>query len=186
MKQFVQSFSNGQVSLVEVPIGVPSGFMVSIHGTKSLVSLGTERMLVSFGKAGLLEKVRQQPDKVKQVWEKVQTEGLWPTLHAVRAKLDDPIPLGYSHVGVVHEVGNKVTGLKPGDRVVSNGPHAEMVQVAENLCARIPDEVSDEEAAFTVVASIGLQGIRLANPTLGETVVVVGLGLIGLFTVQIV
>ncbi len=142
-------------------------------------------MLVEFGKANLLEKIRQQPDRVRQVLDKVKTDGLLPTMAAVKNKLDQPIPLGYCNVGTVVEVGAGVDGFQCGDRVVSNGPHAEMVCVPKNLCARIPDDVTDEAAAFTVLGSIGLQGVRLAQPTLGEAFVVSGLGLIGLITVQL-
>lgn len=140
---------------------------------------------MDFGKAGLLDKARQQPEKVKMVLEKVQTDGLMPTVEAVRAKLQHPIPLGYSNVGVVTEVGKNMTGFEVGDRVVSNGHHADVVQVPRNLAVRIPDDVDDETATFTVLASIGLQGIRLVQPTLGEAVVVTGVGLIGLLTVQL-
>lgn len=142
-------------------------------------------MLLDFGRAGWIEKARQQPDKVKQVLEKISTDGLFNTLDAVRSKLDQPIALGYCNVGRILELGAEVEGFDVGDRVVSNGKHAEIVAVPQNLCARIPDEVDDEAAAFTVLAAIGLQGARLLNPTLGEAVVVTGLGLIGLVTVQI-
>ena len=142
-------------------------------------------MLVDFGKAGWIEKARQQPDKVKMVLEKVQTDGLMTTVEAVRSKLTQPLPLGYCNVGVVAQVGAGVEGFKVGDRVVSNGPHADVVRVPRNLCARIPDGVDDESASFVVLASIGLQGIRLAQPTLGEAFVVTGVGLIGLLTVQL-
>lgn len=151
----------------------------------SLVSTGTEKMLVEFGKANLIEKARLQPDKVHMVLNKAKTDGLLSTLDAVRNKLDQPIPLGYSNVGTVLEVGAGVSGFSVGNRVVSNGSHAEVVCVPKNLCARIPDSVSDEAAAITVIGSIALQGIRLVQPTLGETVVVTGLGLIGLVTVQL-
>jgi predicted dehydrogenase len=142
-------------------------------------------MLVEFGKAGLLAKAKAQPDKVKQVIDKIKTDGLLPTLEAVFNRLGEPLPLGYCNVGEVVEVGPGVTEFKPGDRVASNGPHAEMVCVPKHLCAKIPDGVSDEDAAFTVLASIGLQGLRLVEPTFGEKVVVYGLGLIGLVTVQL-
>jgi predicted dehydrogenase/threonine dehydrogenase-like Zn-dependent dehydrogenase len=118
------------------------------------------------------------------VLEKVQTDGLLTTYDAVKSKLAQPLALGYCNVGVIHEIGHGVDGLKVGDRVVSNGPHADVVKVPKNLCAKIPDQVSDEAAAFAVVASIGLQGIRLAEPTLGECFVVTGAGLIGLLTIQ--
>jgi predicted dehydrogenase/threonine dehydrogenase-like Zn-dependent dehydrogenase len=142
-------------------------------------------MLVEFGRSNLLSKARQQPDKVKQVLDKVRTDGLVPTLQAVRSKIEAPIPLGYCHAGVVVEVGAKAQNFQIGDRVASNGPHAEFVRVPWTLAAKIPDGVSDEAAAFTPLAAIGLQGLRLAAPTLGETVVVYGLGLIGLLTAQL-
>jgi predicted dehydrogenase/threonine dehydrogenase-like Zn-dependent dehydrogenase len=141
-------------------------------------------MLLEFGQGNLLSKVRQQPDKVREVLTKMQTDGIGATMEAVRSKLDQPIPLGYCNAGQVVEVGAGVTGFAPGDRVVSNGLHAEVVSVPKNLCAKIPDGVSDEAASFTVLAAIGLQGIRLSQASLGECVVVSGLGLIGLLTVQ--
>lgn len=156
-----------------------------IATAQTLVSAGTERMLVEFGKAGWIEKARQQPDKVRMVLDKIKTDGLQPTLEAVFNKLDQPLPLGYCNVGRVAAVGAGVVGFEAGERVISNGKHAEVVSVPINLCARVPDTVSDEEAAFTVLGAIALQGIRLVQPTLGETVVVTGLGLIGLVTVQL-
>ena len=142
-------------------------------------------MLVEFGKAGWIDKARQHPDKVRMVLDKIRTDGLLPTVEAVFNKLDQPLPLGYCNVGEVIGVGAGVSAFAAGDRVVSNGKHAEVVCVPANLCARIPDSVADEDAAFTVLAAIGLQGIRLIQPTLGERVVVIGLGLIGLLTVQL-
>lgn len=156
-----------------------------IRTSRSLVSAGTERMLVEFGKAGWLQKARQQPDKVRMVLDKARTDGVMATFDAVRSKLDQPLALGYCNVGTVERLGRGVEGFVPGDRVVSNGKHAELVSVPMNLCARVPGGVTDEQASFTVLAAIGLQGVRLANPTLGECVVVTGLGLIGLLTVQI-
>ena len=142
-------------------------------------------MLTDFGKAGWIDKARQQPDKVRMVLDKIKTDGLWPTAEAVLNKLDQPLPLGYCNVGQVLVVGSGVQGYSIGDRVASNGRHAEVVSVPLNLCARVPDSVSDEAAAFTVIGAIALQGIRLAQPTLGETVVVTGLGLVGQLTVQL-
>ena len=142
-------------------------------------------MLLDFGKANLLDKARQQPEKVKMVLDKIRTDGLGPTIETVRNKLDQPIPLGYCNVGSVLEVGAGVSGFQIGNRVASNGQHAEVVRVPGNLCALVPDNVSDEAAAFTVIGAIALQGIRLVQPTLGETVVVTGLGLVGLMTVQL-
>ncbi|OUT54477.1 MAG: dehydrogenase [Rhodopirellula sp. TMED11] len=183
MKQILQHLGNGETLLVEVPCPVRGQGAVRIQSTRSLVSLGTEKMLIDFGKGGWLAKARSQPEKVKQVLAKIKTDGLWSTVDAVKAKLDTPIPLGYCNVGRVVDA-DVHSRFAQGARVVSNGPHAEMVCVPENLCARIPDSVSDEAAAYTVVGAIGLQGIRLLNPTLGERVVVSGLGLIGLLCVQ--
>ena len=170
---------------MEVPCPQVKPGHLLIRTKASVVSAGTERMLVEFGKANMLDKARQQPDKVRQVLDKIKTDGLMPTVQAVRAKLDQPLPLGYSNAGVVVAVGKGVEGFSVGDRVVSNGNHVEMVCVPKNLCAKIPVGVSDEAAAFTVLGSIALQGIRLAGPTLGESFVVTGLGLIGLLAVQL-
>jgi predicted dehydrogenase/threonine dehydrogenase-like Zn-dependent dehydrogenase len=184
MKQILQSFKTGKTELAEIPSPQIKKGQVLIQTTRTLVSLGTERMLVEFGKASLIEKARQQPDQVKMVLNKIKAEGLLPTLETVFNKLEQPLPLGYCNVGKVIEVGEGVDEFKVGDRVASNGQHAEFVCIPKNLVAHIPDNVSDEEAVFTVIGSIGLQGIRLTNPTFGETVVVVGLGLIGLLTAE--
>lgn len=185
MKQIIQDLKGGKTILEEVPVPQVKSGSVLIKTTRSLVSLGTERMLVEFSKASFIQKAKQQPDKVKMVLDKVKTDGLKPTIDAVFNKLNQPLPLGYCNVGEVVTVGNGVSEFSVGDRVTSNGPHAEYVLVPKNLVAKIPDNVSDEEAAFTVIGSIGLQGIRLLNPTFGETVVVVGLGLIGLVTAEL-
>ncbi len=185
MRQVLQDMRRGGTTVCEAPAPVASPGTVLIHSSVSLISAGTERMLVGFGKASLLDKALQQPERVKMVLQKVRTDGLLSTFDAVQSKLDQPLPLGYCNVGVVAQTGAGVSTLREGDRVVSNGPHADVVRVARNLCARIPDAVSDEAAAFTVVASIGLQGIRLAQPTLGEAFVVTGAGLIGLLALQL-
>tara|TARA_R110002074_G_scaffold400872_1_gene597320 strand:- start:1491 stop:3602 length:2112 start_codon:yes stop_codon:yes gene_type:complete len=184
MKQILQSFKIGITELAELPSPKVKSGQVLIKTTRSLVSLGTERMLVEFGKASLIQKARQQPDKVKMVLDKIKTEGLMPTIETVFNKLEQPLPLGYCNVGKVVEVGKGVTDFKVGDRVASNGQHAEFVSIPQNLVAHIPDNITDEEAAFTVIGSIGLQGIRLINPTMGETIVVIGLGLIGLLAAE--
>ncbi len=183
MKQVLQNLANGETSLVDVPCPKAKPGSVLIETKKTLVSVGTERMLVDFGKAGWLEKARSQPDKVKMVLGKVKTDGLSATYDAVKSKLDQPLPLGYCNVGKVMDGSN--TGFEIGTRVVSNGNHAEVVRVPKNLVAAIPDNVDDEAASFTVLGAIAMQGIRLIKPTLGETVVVTGLGLIGLLAVQI-
>jgi predicted dehydrogenase/threonine dehydrogenase-like Zn-dependent dehydrogenase len=194
VKQILQQLRSGEMELANAPVPCAGPNQCLIQTTRSLISIGTEKMLVEFSRGNLLQKARSQPDKVKQVLEKIKTDGLLPTVEAVFNRLDEPLPLGYCNAGVVMET--EVSGpssvvrgsclrFQAGDRVASNGPHAEVVCVPYSLCARIPDEVSDEEAAFTVLASVGLQGIRLAEPALGEKFVVYGLGLIGLVTVQL-
>lgn len=185
MKQVLQNLRSGQTIVEDVPAPMVGPGRVLIQTRASLISAGTERMLVEFGKSSLFAKARAQPDKVRQVLAKIKTEGLLPTLEAVFSRLDEPMPLGYCNAGVVLAVGDDIRDLAPGDRVVSNGPHAEIVAVPRNLCARIPDNVTDEQAAVTVLASIALQGVRLIGPTLGECIVVTGLGLIGLTAVQL-
>lgn len=185
MKQILQDMSRGKTYLAEAPApGSRSGHLL-VASRVSLISAGTERMLVDFGRASLVQKALKQPERVKMVIDKARADGLMTTIDAVRSKLNEPLALGYCHVGVVEDVGVGCSGFTIGDRVVSNGPHAEFVSVPKNLAARIPDEVSDDAAAFTVVAAIGLQGIRLATPTLGEAFVVTGAGLIGLLTIQL-
>ena len=185
MFMLIQNLKSGQTEIVEVPVPCSKNKKVLTRTHLSLISAGTERMLVEFGKAGLIGKARSQPNKVKQVIEKIKTDGLATTINAVRSKLDQPIPLGYCNVGRVLEVGDgriEARDIAVADRLVSNGPHAEVVCVPMNLCAKIPDNVTYEEAAFTVIGAIGLQGIRLVKPTLGECFVVTGLGLIGQIT----
>ncbi len=185
MKQVFQSLSNGETQLLDIPSPNLCSTEILVRTRISLLSSGTERILVEFGKSNLINKARKQPDKVKEVIDKTITDGLFSTLDAVRSKLAQPIPLGYSNVGEVIGVGEKVKGFNIGDRVLTNGPHAEIFSVSKNLSALIPNDVSDEAASFTVLSSIGLQGIRLAAPTLGETFLVSGLGLIGLLTAQL-
>lgn len=181
MKQILQNLKTGVVETPEVPApGLRAGeALVRTHAT--LISAGTERMLLEFGKGNWLQKARQQPDKVRQIVDKIRTDGLVATLEAVEAKLDQPVALGYSNVGTVIESDVYAAGT----RIVSNGPHAEMVRVPKNLTAAVPTGVKDDAAAFTVVGAIALEGIRLLAPTLGETIAVSGLGLIGLIAVQL-
>ena len=183
MKQILQNLSNGETSLVDVPCPANTKLNLLIATKNTLVSAGTERMLIDFGKASYVNKARQQPDKVKEVFNKITTDGLMSTFEAVRSKLDQPLPLGYCNAGIVLET--DVQGFDIGDRVVSNGNHAEVVRVPKNLCVKIPNNVDDESAAFTVLGAIGLQGVRLIQPSIGECFVVSGLGLIGLMCVQI-
>jgi len=185
LKQILQDMSSGKTLVVECPTPVLTANSLRTSTNVSLISAGTERMLVGFGKASYLDKARQQPEKVRMVLDKISTDGLSTTLAAVNAKLAQPMPMGYSNVGIVQEIAQNISKFKVGDRVVSNGAHADVVVVKKNLCARIPDEVDDESAAFTIVGSIGLQGVRLAEPSLGESFVVIGAGLIGLITIQL-
>jgi len=185
MKQVIQNLRSGMLELLEVPCPRASAGHLLIQTRSTVISAGTERMLVEFGRAGLVAKARQQPDKVRQVVDKIKTDGLLPTLEAVFGKLDEPMPLGYCNAGVVVETGTGVNRFSVGQRVVSNGPHAEMVQRPENLCAAIPGNVIDDHAAFAILGAIGLQGIRLVQPQIGESVAVFGLGLIGLLATQI-
>lgn len=185
MKQILQDLSSGETLIVQGPAPMLSNNSLKIATKVSLISAGTERMLVEFASSSYIDKARKQPEKVKMVLDKVATDGLMTTYDAVKSKLGQPIPLGYSNVGVVEEISPEVSSFQVGDRVVSNGAHADIVAVKNNLCARIPDNVDDDSAVFTVVGSIGLQGIRLANPTLGESFVVFGAGLIGLLVIQL-
>ena len=185
MHQLLQSLADGRIVLEEIPTPTPSSSAILIRTSRSLISSGTERMLVEFGRANWMEKIRQQPEKVHQVLDKMRTDGVLSTVEAVRSKLDQPIPLGYCNVGHVVEVGAGAPEFAVGDRVVSNGSHAEFVAVGHNLCAHVPENVSDDEAAFVPLAAIALQGLRLAGPAIGERFCVIGLGLIGLIAVQL-
>ncbi len=184
MQQVLLNIGTGSTRLIDAPVPSLQEGHVLIRTRRSLISAGTERMLIDFGRASMFERARQQPDKVKMLFQKMRTDGLMAAMESVRSKLDQPLALGYCNVGTVIEAGAGVTQFRTGDRVVSNGSHAGIVSVPKNLCARIPDNVEDESAVFAVLGAIGLQGLRLAQPTLGETVVVTGLGLIGLLTVQ--
>ena len=183
MKQVLQNISNGETIIENVPAPKNKKSNLLISTSKTLLSAGTERMLIEFGKANLINKARQQPDKVKMVLDKVSTDGLLSTFDAIKTKLDQPLALGYCNAGVVLE--SQIDEFKVGDRVASNCHHAEIVRCPKNLCAKIPDNVDDESAAFTVIGAIALQGVRLAKPTIGECFVVSGLGIVGLLTVQI-
>jgi threonine dehydrogenase-like Zn-dependent dehydrogenase/predicted dehydrogenase len=185
MKQIFQSLKTGEVELADIPCPQIARGQVLVATSRSLVSSGTEKMLIEFGKSNLLNKALSQPEKVKQVVEKIKTDGIHPTVKSVSNKLEQPMPLGYCNVGHVLAIGDDVDEFVVGDRVISNGYHAEVVRVPVNLCAKVPAIVDDEEASFAVLSSIALQGIRLASPTLGERFGVIGLGLVGLLAVQL-
>jgi len=184
MKQITQDLKTGATCLVDVPLQKLRPGCLLIQTEYTLISAGTERMLVGFGKSSYLQKAKQQPDKVKEVFQKIKTDGLMTTVDAVKAKLAEPMPMGYCNVGKVIGVGAGVNGFAVGDLVASNGEHAEYVCVPKNLCAKVPEGVAAQAASFTVLASIALQSVRLIKPELGETVVVSGLGLVGLLAVQ--
>lgn len=185
MKQLLQSLKTGDTFIEECPTPSVSSGSIRIQTTRSLISPGTEKMLVDFGKSSVFNKAKKQPEKVKQVFNKIHTDGVFATYDAVKSKLNEPIKMGYSNVGIIDKCASDIEEFKIGDRVVSNGPHSDHVVVGKNLCAHIPDNVSDEDASFTVVGSIALQGIRLLKPSIGEYIVIIGVGLIGLLAVQI-
>ena len=181
----LQDLSDGETRLVDAPAPTAprAGIVIATH--TSVVSAGTERMLVDFGRASLLGKARSQPHRVAEVIDKARTDGIGTTVNAVRSKLAQPLPLGYSSSGVVVEVGRDVNGVSVGDVVATAGGHAELAAIPVNLTAPVPDGVSGADAAFATIGSIALQGIRLAQPTVGERFVVIGLGLVGLLAVQL-
>lgn len=185
MRQLTQNMKSGETRIVEAPMPSLRPGTVLVRAHKSLISAGTERMLVDFSRSSLLSKAIKQPARVKQVIDKARTDGLLTTLEAVHAKLSEPLPLGYCQAGEVIAVGAGVTEFSVGDRVACAAPHSDVACVPHHLCAHVPDDVDDDSAVFTVIAAIGLQGVRLAEPTLGESFVVIGTGLIGLLVVQL-
>jgi len=185
MKQIIQSLKSGEIEVVDIPSPQKKSGNLLIKTEVSLISTGTERMLIDFGKANFFNKARQQPDKVKMVLDKVKTDGFYTTLNSVLNKLDEPLSMGYCNSGYVIDLDDNIKNFKIGDKVISNGKHAEIVNSPLNLCAKIPLNLSFEEASFTVIGAIALQGVRLLNPTLGECFAVFGLGLIGQITVQL-
>lgn len=189
MKQLIQSFKTGELGLFEVPAPICQENGALVQTTVSLVSAGTEKMLVDFAKKSMLAKAKDRPDLVKQVFDKMKKEGVKNTLEKVFTKLDTPIPLGYSSAGRVIEVGSNMSGVNIGDRVACGGAgyanHSEINYVPKNLMVKIPDGVDDIDASFVTVGAIALQGVRQTEPKLGERVAVMGLGLLGQLTVQL-
>jgi threonine dehydrogenase-like Zn-dependent dehydrogenase len=216
MKLVTQSVRTGEVAVTDAPVPRPSAGQVLVRVEASLLSAGTERMVMDFASKNLLAKAKARPDLTRQVLDKARQEGVLPTLEAVRSRLNRPLSLGYSCAGTVIEIGNAITDLRVGDRVACAGlgyaVHAEAVAVPRQLVVRIPDPapgrarepvpsppsappetgaeerdpsiVTTEEAAFTTLGAIALQGIRLADVRLGEVVAVIGLGLLGQLAVQ--
>src|SRR5712671_6196191 len=189
MKQIVQNLRTGDVNVADVPAPVLRPGFVLVRTAASLISAGTERMTVETGQKSLMERAFDQPALVKQVIQKARTEGILNTVDAVRSKLESFVALGYSAAGTVLEVGPNVTEFHQGDRVACAGvgyaSHAEVLAVPKNLCVRLPPQVDFDAAAFSTLGAIALQGVRLTEPTLGESVVVIGLGLIGQLAIQL-
>jgi len=185
MKQIFQSLRNGEIALEDVPVPAINPQSLLIQSSKSLISSGTERMLVDFGKSNYIQKAVKQQERVKDAINKIKTEGLPSVYRKITLKLDQPIPLGYCNVGKVVGIGSKVTGFELGDRVISNGAHSEFVSVNKNLCAKVPTNVIDDDAVYAIIGSVALHGIRLSEPTIGENYLVIGLGIVGLMAVQI-
>jgi predicted dehydrogenase/threonine dehydrogenase-like Zn-dependent dehydrogenase len=188
MRQVIQSYKDGKISLREVPEPLCKAGGLMVRNVASVISPGTEKMMIKMGQKSILGKARARPDLVRQAWTKAQKEGFVSVFKEAMNRLDEPVPLGYSAAGLVVEVGEGVQGFKPGDRVAMAGAgyasHAEVVWVPENLCVPIPEGVDFEEAAFVMLGGIALHGVREACLTLGERAVVIGLGLLGLLSVQ--
>lgn len=189
MKQVLQHVRSGKLELAEVPEPAPRSSGVVVRNAASLISAGTEKMIIDFAGKSLLGKARERPDLVRQVVDKVRKDGLGPTMQTVMSRLDQPMALGYSCAGVVESAGRGAPEFQPGDRVACAGmgyaSHAAAVFVPRNLTVAIPDGVSFEDASYVTLGAIALQGVRVAGPRLGETVAVIGLGLLGQLTVQI-
>ncbi len=189
MKQLLQNLRDGKTTIEEVPIPTPRAGQALVRVAASLVSAGTERMVVEFAEKSLVGKARSRPDLVKQVLNKMAREGILPTLQAAFNRLDNPMPLGYSSAGVITALGADMDGFHLGQRVACAGGgyavHADYNLVPRNLLIPLPGSVDFESAAFTTLGAIALHGFRLAAPQLGENVAVIGLGLLGLLTIQL-
>jgi hypothetical protein len=189
VKQLIQNFKTGKLYVDEVPLPSISEGMVLVENQYSLISSGTEKGTVKVAKANLLGKAKQRPDLVAQVLQNIKKEGIAATINKVKTKLDSLKALGYSTSGTVLASLDTNGNFQPGDRVACAGQdyasHSEIVAIPQNLCVKIPDNVSYEEAAFTTLGAIALQGVRQASPVVGEKVCVIGLGLLGQLTGQI-
>ncbi|MFU8773223.1 MAG: zinc-dependent alcohol dehydrogenase, partial [Anaerolineales bacterium] len=189
MKQVLQNLRDGETVIADVPVPSPYPGTALVRTSASLVSAGTERMLVEFAERSLLSKARSRPDLVRQALDKARREGLLTTLEASFNRLDQPMPLGYSSAGTIVSVGEGLQGFRAGERVACSGGgyavHAEYALIPKNLLTLIPDEVDFESAAFTTLGAIALHGFRLAAPQIGERIAVIGLGLLGLLSMNI-
>ena len=189
MMQLIQSYKTGELGLFEVPAPTCQVNGIIVKTDTSLISAGTEKMIVEMAKKSLIGKAKSRPDLVKQVIQKMKQEGIKNTMDKVQSKLNTPIPLGYSCTGIVMQIGDNIPNLSVGDRVACGGAgfanHSEFNYIPKNLFVKIPDTVEDSEASFVTVGAIALQGVRQTNPLLGENIVVIGLGLLGQLTVQL-
>ena len=185
MKQIVQSLKTGSTEILEFPAPQVKLGHILIQSTYSLISIGTERSTVTGSKQSLISRAKENPEKILKLLDLVKNNGIKKTISSITNQIDQFFPLGYCNSGIVIEVGENIDDVQIGDRVVSNGPHAEIVSVPRNLVCKIPDLVSSKNASFTVIGAIALQGVRLCKPTIGESIVVIGLGLVGIMTVQI-
>src|ERR671924_306306 len=189
MKQLLQNIKTGDSTVEDVPVPTPRGGQALVEVKASLVSAGTERMVVEFAEKSLLGKARSRPDLVKQVVDKARRDGLLNTVQAAFNRLDQPMALGYSPAGTIVALGKDMQGFKVGQRVACAGGgfavHAEYNVVPRNLLTPIPQGVDFESAAFTTLGAIALHGFRLAEPQIGENVAVIGMGLVGLLIAQI-
>lgn len=186
MKKLLLNLKDGNIFLEDTPIPSIESDEILIRTTKSLISSGTERMLINFGKQNYINKARSQPEKVKMVLDKIKNDGLIPTYRAVTNKLNTPMSIGYCNVGEVVSIGSDIKNFKVGDKVVSNTPHAEYVVSKENLTCKVDDHVDDEDAVFVILASISLQAIRNAQTEIGENFCVIGAGLVGIICTKII
>ena len=182
MKQVFQNLKNGELFFLDIPYPNLEKNRLIIKTSKTLISSGTEKYLIKFGKSNYFQKAINEPERLKQVLTKIKNDGLFATYEAVKSKLDLPFPMGYCNVGLIEKSDN--LNFKVGDRVVSNSNHSEIVTASPNLTCKIPDNVNDEEACYAIPASIGLHGIRLINLSFGETIIVYGMGLLGLLVAQ--
>ncbi len=189
MKQVLQSYRTGELWLAEVPAPSAGRGMLLVKSAVTAISAGTEKMVMDLARKSLVGKAMDRPDLVRKVIGKIKTEGFFAAMDKVWAKLDTPVPLGYSATGTVVEVGADVSGFMPGDRVACAGAgyatHAEYNAVPKNLCVKVPEGVSDDDASFTTLGAIALQAVRQADVRLGEDTAVIGLGLMGLLAVQL-
>lgn len=189
VKQIVQDAKKGVIKIIDVPVPALRDNCVVVRNSFSLISAGTEKLMIDFAKKSLLGKARARPDLVKQVMQKVKKDGLSQTFRRTMTRLEMPAPIGYSCAGKIIEIGKGISGFSVGDKVACGGAgyanHAEFIIVPKNLFAKVPQDVDLKEAAFVTVGSIALHGVRIANVSVNEYVGIIGMGLIGQITLQI-